>query len=164
MISPSVFTRFSRGWKRWNALAYGFKTTPYSVKSATSLRSYEGIIVLTKDGEHIQAILGLDGCFPTCLCPLSITISWCCPLIITITVRFSHHFVWSISLSRFDRFSRLLKRLKALFNAFQTTPARPHSVSLCSISVIITIGHSPPPHSPCRASYMHSVVYLVRIG
>ncbi len=69
MISPSVFTRFSRGWKRWNALAYGFKTTPYSVKSATLLRSYEGIIVLTKDGEHIQAILGSDGCFPTCLVP-----------------------------------------------------------------------------------------------
>ncbi len=66
-ISPSVFTRFYRGWKCSKALACGFKTTPYSVKSATLLRSYEGIIVLTMDGGHIQAILGLDGCFPTCL-------------------------------------------------------------------------------------------------
>ncbi|SJL04177.1 uncharacterized protein ARMOST_07537 [Armillaria ostoyae] len=49
--------------------------TPYSVKLATLLWSYEGIIVLAKDGEHIQAILDSDGCFPTCLCPLSITIS-----------------------------------------------------------------------------------------
>jgi hypothetical protein len=138
-ISPSVFTRFSRGRKRSNALTYGFKTTPYSVKSATSLRSYEGIIVLGKDGEHIQAILGLDGCFSTCLCPLSVTISRCCSLIITITVRLSHHFVWPISSSLFDRFPRLLERSKSLFEAFQTTPARPYSVSPCSVSVTIII-------------------------
>ncbi|SJL09308.1 uncharacterized protein ARMOST_12685 [Armillaria ostoyae] len=45
-------------------------------------------------------------------------------------------------MSLFDRFPRLLECSKALLNAFQMTPARPHSVSPCSVSVTIVIGQS----------------------
>ncbi|KAK0449957.1 hypothetical protein EV421DRAFT_1777780 [Armillaria borealis] len=64
-------------------------------------------------------------------------------------------------MSLFDCFPRLLECLKALLNAFQMTPAHPHSVSPCSVSVTIIIAlfkafQTTParPHSisPCSAS------------